>query len=72
MRRIGFGVIQKNVKGQSYLYVWHYENGKRKEKCVGRDKGRALSELRHLAREARGDAVSYIKEQVVRYERMLS
>ena len=72
MRRIGFGITQKNVKGQSYLYVWHYENGKRKEKCMGQDKGGALSELDHLAKEARGDAINYIKEQAVRYERMLS
>lgn len=72
MRKIGFGVTEREVKGHRYLYVWYYGKGERRQKCVGQDKVRALKMIRRLGEEARKDAINYIEEQVRRYQKILA
>ncbi len=58
MRKIGFGLTKRIVKGNEYLYVWRYKGGTRIEKIVNQKQ--AMKYLRQFAEDARKDAVFYI------------
>ena len=70
MRKIGFGLTRRIVKGNKYLYVWRIIEGKRVEKVV-QNEGMALQLLREYAENARRDALSYIDNQLFRFEKEL-
>ncbi len=49
--------------------MWRYKGDKRIEKVV--DQEQALKDLRQYAKNARNDAISYIEEQLKRFEKEL-
>ena len=69
MRKIGFGLTKRIVKGTKYLYVWSYRRGKRVEKVV--DEKQAVKYLRQYAEDAQKDAIKYVDAQLLRFEKEL-
>jgi hypothetical protein len=72
MRNIGFGFTTQRIKGHEYIYVWHYKNGRRKRRCIGNERGKALSMLRRFAEEVERDALAFVHKTLQRYEKELA
>ena len=70
MRKIGFGLTKRFVKGTKYLYVWSYRRGMKVEKVV--DEKKAMRYLRQYAEVAQKDAIKYINAQLSRFEKEIT